>query len=287
MAMPALDKIRSAYPDYTITAIVSPRLEEFFSRNTHVNETIVFDKSWGIKQKIEFIFSLRGKYYTIFDLKNSFLPFLLNVKRRTSVWRNKWKNGHSKDFFLNLCNELIGDKGCSQPPVKSDFKITDKERGKWGKYSLGSTIFIAGSSLASSKQYPSPRLKEVLEILSRKGYPLAILGQSRDRDFYGNILGMPGIIDLVGKTLISDVFYLFKNYGQLLICVDSGLLHLGSYLDIPIVALFGPTDAVKYGPWSQRNIILQNNITRRMEDIPAQEVIAAVSKMLDNKIPMD
>lgn len=36
---------------------------------------------------------------------------------------------------------------------------------------------------------------------------------------------------------------------NLLVCNDSGIMHLGASLRVPLVALFGPQSPVKFGPW--------------------------------------
>jgi heptosyltransferase-2 len=42
----------------------------------------------------------------------------------------------------------------------------------------------------------------------------------------------------------------------LLICNDSGIMHLAAALDIPLIALFGPQSPVKFGPWGKRCRVL-------------------------------
>ena len=37
-------------------------------------------------------------------------------------------------------------------------------------------------------------------------------------------------------------------------------MHIASYLNIPILALFGPTDKNKYCPWSDKNVVIQANL---------------------------
>lgn len=40
--------------------------------------------------------------------------------------------------------------------------------------------------------------------------------------------------------------------------VDSGPMHIAASLDIPVVAMFGPTDPSKVGPYSKRSVVLRN-----------------------------
>ena len=40
---------------------------------------------------------------------------------------------------------------------------------------------------------------------------------------------------------------------------DSGVMHLASYLNVPLVALWGPTSLEKYAPWGKRSVIVRRN----------------------------
>ncbi len=45
---------------------------------------------------------------------------------------------------------------------------------------------------------------------------------------------------------------------QAYVGVDSGPMHMAAFLGLPIVAIFGPTDPCKVGPYSKRSIVLRN-----------------------------
>jgi len=47
---------------------------------------------------------------------------------------------------------------------------------------------------------------------------------------------------------------------QLLITNDSAVMHLASYLNVPVAAIFGPTDEKKYGPWSPRSVVIKKDV---------------------------
>jgi ADP-heptose:LPS heptosyltransferase len=284
MCLPVLDRMRANFPQAKIIAITSNKTEEFLKRNNYINDIIVFNKRWPVKKKISFALSLIGEYDIFVDLKNSFLPVISASKDKTPFWRKFPANMHAKDVYLQLIKKIASKKKIAL----SDFSITDQEREKWDKYNFEQSLFIACSSRSSLKQYPKKLLKTVIEKLKGE-LPIIILGEESDRAFYADILTMKGIIDLVGKTKINDVFYLLKNYAKTLLCVDSSILHLGSYLNLPIVALFGPTNPEKYGPWSDKFLILRQdslscvpckqaecNINYDCMKIPPQQVIDAV-----------
>lgn len=252
LALPTLDKIRANYPYAKITAIASPKTESLFLRNSFVDRIIIFDKFWNLSQKIKFIIALKDRYDLMIDLKNSLLPLILGIRNRTSFIRNFPRNMHIRDKYLQLIAKFGDKKGSS-----ASFNLTDVEKAKWERLKLSSSLFIACSSLTSVKQYPYEYLKEVINILKNE-YPIIILGTERENKFYKDILESKKIINLLGKTEIYETFYLLKNYGRVILGVDSSLLHIASYLNIPAVALFGPTDPARSRPYSTKSIVLQN-----------------------------
>ena len=78
---------------------------------------------------------------------------------------------------------------------------------------------------------------------------------------------------------------------RLFIGGDTGPMHLAAALGIPVVAIFGPTNPVRNGPFGTRNIILRNQASptthsHRAEpdpgilEITSDEVVVAARKLL-------
>jgi len=252
LALPALNRLRANYPHDKITAMVSPRSKEFLIRNTFIDEIVIFDKLWKAKQKMRFSLDLRGKYDVIIDLKNSFFPVILGAKIHTPFIRHFPKNMHIKEKYLKLVEKIAPQEAGD----KSEFILSDSEKAKWDSRILSKSIFIGCASLSPIKEYPYEYLKKVVEDLKRN-YNLVILGSLKDRKFYKDILAFKGVVDLVGKTEMVDVYYLLKNYAQAVLGIDSSVTHLASYLGIPAVAIFGPTSYKRSHPWSENSIILR------------------------------
>lgn len=290
IGLPVLDRLRFNYPQVKISAITSPQTHNFFMRNSFVDEVILFDKSWKLGVKIKFCLYLRGKYDLIADLKNSFLPIALGVRKRTPFIRRFSNKVHIEDKYLSLISKIAP----KETGEKSNFILQDNERNKWDSLKIKKAIFIACSSRSSIKQYPYANLKDVVSYFENK-QSVIILGQEQDRGFYKDILRQRGVIDLVGKTSIWDVFYLLKKYASLLLGVDSSITHTGSYLDVPVVCLFGPTSFERSYPRSKYSVVLRKeeldclpcemaecNRDGECMKIASKDVIAAINKILEN-----
>jgi len=263
LALPTIDRLRSNYPDSKITVVVSPKTKSFVIRNNSIDEVVVFDKSWKAKQKMRFSLDLRGKYEIVVDFKNSLFPIILGARKHTPFIRRFPKNMHIKEKYLSLIKKLAPN----QAQGKSEFTLNDDEQNKWTSLGLNKAIFIACGSLSPLKVYPYEYLKEVVEGLKEK-HKIVFLGTQKDRTIYKDILSLDGVMDLVGKTEMIEVYYLLKTYAQVVLGVDSSITHLASYLDIPVVAIFGPTSYERSQPWSKESIILQKE---ELECLPCEK----------------
>jgi len=253
LSLPVLDRLRGTYKESKITAIVSVYTRGLLIRNRNIDEVVLFDKTWNIRQKIRFSLSLKGKYDLVIDLKNSFLPVIIGSRIRTPFIRMFRKDMHASLRYLSLIKNIS-----STEEKKGSFILNKQEIEKCESYMLSPSIFVACSSRSALKRYPYSNLVSVVEQL-KKDFPLVVLGQESDASYYGDILKMNGVANLVGKTKISDLFYLIDNYARLVLCVDSGILHISSYLNKPIVAIFGPTSHKVYGPRSDTSVVLRKD----------------------------
>ena len=64
-----------------------------------------------------------------------------------------------------------------------------------------------------------------------------------------NALPQPPL-EAVGATTLRQTMALLSRC-QLLVCNDSGIMHLAASLQVPLVALFGSQSPVKFGPWGK------------------------------------
>lgn len=89
---------------------------------------------------------------------------------------------------------------------------------------------------------------------------------------------------------VSELIALTRR-SQLFLGGDTGPMHMAAALDVPVVAVFGPTDPARNGPFGKRNIVLrsatsQTSYAHRPETDPglltitAEEVIAAAQRLV-------
>ncbi len=77
--------------------------------------------------------------------------------------------------------------------------------------------------------------------------------------------------DLRGRTTLGELPALIASAGSV-VCNDSGPMHIAAAVGVPVVALFGPTDPRRYGPYpldSPRHHVLSAPVGRLPDLSPA------------------
>jgi ADP-heptose:LPS heptosyltransferase len=67
------------------------------------------------------------------------------------------------------------------------------------------------------------------------------------------------IENLAGRFGLKDLCQLLER-ASLFVGVDSGVMHLASSFDIPVVGIFGPTDPFYVGPLNRRSIVVREEM---------------------------
>jgi 3-deoxy-D-manno-octulosonic-acid transferase/heptosyltransferase-1 len=98
-------------------------------------------------------------------------------------------------------------------------------------------------------------------------------------------------INLGGATTLLNLAYIYQK-AKMVITTDSGPMHLAAAVGTPVIALFGPTDPARTGPYGSGHKIIRTDIAcspcflkkcstkQCMEDISPDQVFAAVKNML-------
>lgn len=103
----------------------------------------------------------------------------------------------------------------------------------------------------ASKRWPVARLAALCTRLHAEGWPpCVLLGAPDDRTFAQELIaaGAGPVVDLVGRTSLRALSAALA-LADLVICHDSGPMHIAAALGKPLVALFGPTNPARTGPY--------------------------------------
>lgn len=121
-------------------------------------------------------------------------------------------------------------------------------------------VAIAPGTVWPTKRWSVEGFATVARELHRKGFGVVLLGSRHDLPRCQAVQQLvPQAINLAGRTTISQLAALL-NRAALCITNDSGPMHLAVALDKPLVAIFGPTDPLRIGPYGRPNAVLQAHL---------------------------
>jgi heptosyltransferase I len=121
---------------------------------------------------------------------------------------------------------------------------------------------LAPTSRWPGKRWPADRFAAAAQhLLTHSRFDaVALVGAQNERDQCAPLLDLaardPRIIDLVGRTTIPALLATIAR-ASFVLANDSAALHMAVGLNRPLLALFGPTDTTKVGPYRRDAEVLQ------------------------------
>ncbi len=273
LTLPCLDILKTIYPQAEFTVMVGPRPKEIFKDNPNIKELIIYDKHSPLIEKIKLFNQLKKQRFDmVIDLRNTFFGAFLFAYYKTSPFLVIPEHiKHMKDrhlFKLQTPNSQLPTSKIQKGTlyIKPEDEAYIKEILKQHNISETDKIIVVSPGARSHiKRWDKEGFLKVCQSLIQEDKAKIVL--------VGDIADLPiaeyiakgirdNLVNLCAKTTITQLASLFKK-ALLLITNDSAVLHLGSYLNVPIVAIFGPTAEEKYGPWSEKSCVVAKNISCR------------------------
>jgi len=204
---------------------------------------------------------------------------------------------HHRDYFLDLaeqCGVRVENRGVAL--VTPDAAIPQGE-ALLGQHGLDAarTIAIApGAQFGGAKRYPAAHYHQVAKGLAAEGWQVVTIGTPAERDIAARVVdGVAHSWNSAGETSLTEALNLMAA-SRLLLCNDSGTMHVAAGIGMPVVALFGATDPVRTAPDGARvdliyhpaacSPCLQRECTVTghpcLQEIAPDEVLAACQGML-------
>jgi lipopolysaccharide heptosyltransferase II len=92
-----------------------------------------------------------------------------------------------------------------------------------------------------SRRWGADRFAALANLLAGAGRRVVLVGGPGDREIAAAVVrAQPAVLDLCGRTTLAEAAAIMKK-ARVVVCNDSGLLHLADAVGARIVAIFGPT----------------------------------------------
>jgi len=285
-AMPACAAIRRAYPKARLTWLVKRQWAGLVDRIDGV------DRVWPVESTLKGWLSqvspLRAERFDLaVDLQGLFRSAAIGWLGGSSLLVG-FANGregspwfysrlvpvpqlemHAVDRYL-LVAKAVGAVESGAPEFRfripqTDYEEVDRLLSRSGVTPEMSWVAMNVSARWPTKRWPAASFAEVADRLQQEGCgAVVMIGGPDERADVAAVNGMmkTPAIDLAGVTTVGLLPALLSR-ASLLITNDSGPMHVAAAVSTPVVALFGPTSAVRTGPCGVGHRVLATEISCR------------------------
>lgn len=294
-ALPAVASLKSSYPSARITWLLEPRWLPLLEGNPHVDRVVALRRhSWrGLAQSWRELKSEEYDFAVDFQgLMKSALPAAIaRPPRIFGFHRTQAREAMAAVFYtgavlsasthvvdrnLDLAAAAGAAARVHQFPLPPGVPEGELPEGR----------FVLASPLAGwrSKQWPLEYYGELARLLRESGVPLVLDGPAAPElaacpGILTHVSRLPGLIDATRRAVA-------------VVGVDSGPLHLAAALGKPGVAIFGPTDPARNGPYGGSLQVLRStaavttykrgdSIDESMRQITPEQVFSALQLALE------
>ena len=278
-AMPTLAALRERFPQALVTWLVKRQWAPLVQAITGVDRVCAVEQ--GLMGWLGRVPELRAaRFDLVVDLQGLFrsgaMARLTGCARRVgfanaregSPWCYTQRvvvpaaPMHAVDRYL-LVAEALG----AARPAMPRFEFADRPEDRQAVDTIlaragidGSTPWVAMNVSArwETKRWPPQHFAEAADRLAeRYGVLVVLMGGPAERPESLAVTGRmrTKAVDLTGQTPVGLLPGLLRR-ASLLLTNDSGPMHIAAAVDTPVVALFGPTDPVKTGPYGHGHVVL-------------------------------
>lgn len=110
----------------------------------------------------------------------------------------------------------------------------------------------------ASREWPLARWSELIARIAARGYSVFVSGGPSDRDQAAALVQActaSAVSSIAGAVSLPELAAVLRGAAGV-VAVNTGTMHLAALLDVPLVALHGPTSRRRWGPTGARSIAL-------------------------------
>ena len=313
-ATPLLRAVRSRFPDAFIALLTSPVNHAVMMHHPALDETILFDKRQFLAggrlhplRLIRFVRSLRARTFDLvlvpatvsMSATSDFLAYATGARWRLGVGSLEGVENPSAFFYTEGVVLSWTGKGPVHQTIRNmdvarslslpdpgqalNLELTEEEKAsaarKWpNRGGRRMMAFHVGAGKVPNR-WPADRFANIIDaVVGNLGYDAILICGPMDG----------GPVEAVSSALHVDVQRVVNesiravasclSRVDLLVSNDTGIMHVGAAVGIPVLSLFGPTDPEQWAPVGPRHRCIKSR-TSDIADITAEEVLKHITEM--------
>ncbi|MEO6054314.1 MAG: glycosyltransferase family 9 protein, partial [Chthoniobacterales bacterium] len=289
MMTPLIKKMRALYPSASIYILCGNQFgtdSVFQSGDGIITEVFRLDEKSSFLKQVSFFLKLRSlrisTAFVPFDASPGFFRWgiilsgipqrighTLDILQTEMGWTKDALtdpvplrlNTHESDLHFDLLERL-------EPNFTRNYDtyISCAKDEALHKFGLANTDYIviqlsAANAQRTPKTWELDKFAKLISLLLEQGLTIVLPGDFNESALITEF-AQPfekNVINLAGKTSILEISCIIKN-ARLLICHDSGLMHIGNAHHTPLLALYGPTDWVFTAPKASTSHIFRHDL---------------------------
>jgi heptosyltransferase-2 len=287
LAGPVLRSLRQGYPEARIDVVAVKRVAPVIEADPNIDNLIVIPDRLDIP--VGHIKAARmvraGRYDMGLILPDSFGSALLfsmaGVRRRIGYaaemrgplltlaveHETDPRSEHLIYSYLKLAREAGGESVPAEPS-----HTTLPEEDGWAEGLLdglgiesNSPLIgvVPGATYGPAKRWPPDRFRQIIKVVAADKWTVLILGGPDDADTVKAIFPdgeqPENVHNLVGRTTIRQTAALMQRL-DVVLCNDTGPMHLAAAVGTAVVGLFGSTNPVWTGPLGPRQFAIRGSV---------------------------
>lgn len=290
MAIPLLFRIHEIFPKADIILLINRSTKTIFQALSFHCDLHCIEDYEHIQGYIRLIFSIRKKQLSIYfgalpsnTIKMMLLPYLAKTSFRIKH-QSPHRGSNNFDFLFHHLESIPENRhriDCNLDLLKVFIQnVTVEIRKplidipKDTKISIYNLLFKSGynsdkpmmaihpgcNPKALTKRWPSQNYVELInDIQKQYDIQLLIIG---GHDEIGEIAYIQNLLNssplnLAGQLNLIETAAAI-SFCRFLVSNDSGIMHLAAAVDIPVFAIFGPTNDKHIGPYGMKHSVIRN-----------------------------
>ncbi len=267
LTTPIIRQLKSNQPETLIDFLVDHRYKSALETNENLNSIIEFDKEKNIQAIINKL--KKETYDSVIDLQNNFrsrkitsglgsnvLRFHKPTIKKFLLVKLKWNRFKELRTIPQMYADSISDFSLSYTSPE----IVLPEEKLPSVKSADNFIGFAPGAKHFTKMWPLEYYIELGRMLNDDGYTILLLGGKTDKVKCSEIHN--AINDSIDLCTNDDLLQIGRDMREckVVVCNDSGLMHLAQSVNVPLISIFGST-VKEFGffPNSDKSVVVENN----------------------------
>ena len=294
MAQPLLQLLKRRHPERPIDVLAPPSVAPVWRAMAEVDSVLETPFRHGplqLRERWKYARVLRRRGYADAyvlpnTLKYALIPFMAGIPERVG-YKGEMRHGlvnrmHHDDtpkramvpFYAALAGRPRAPLATAvpRPAMRVDAATIDAACARVGiARGRALVVFAPGAEFGAAKRWPARHFAALAQAVQslEPGAQIALLGSPKDKQACDEIIaitGTAGMFNLAGVTRLDEAIALIAA-ANAVVANDSGLLHIASALNRPVIALYGPTDPDHAPPFSD----LARSMSLRLDCSPCRQ----------------